>query len=187
MAAVLVLTPRLLVETGFVAAELPALRRLEVDETFFLETRLFPLRGFSLSVTVSTNVATALDAISFATAMFTLAASVNASGTDVISPFFSLPIVTSLPASGARHTSVDQEMEMSLSQTNQAPPIRFEGTSKKKLKPAVVVGWKRAGALEVPLIGNVEQLSAGLAVHGIDLVALEPAVGTGEADLMHPE
>jgi hypothetical protein len=98
LAAVLVLTPRLLVETGFVAAELPALRRLEVDETFFLETRLFPLRGFSLSVTVSTNVATALDAISFATAMFTLAASVNASGTDVISPFFSLPIVTSLPA-----------------------------------------------------------------------------------------
>jgi hypothetical protein len=72
---------------------------------------------------------------------------------------------------------------MSLSQTNQAPPIRFEGTSKKKLKPAVVVGWKRAGALEVPLIGNVEQLSAGLAVHGIDLLALEPAVGTGEADL----
>jgi hypothetical protein len=67
-------------------------------------------------------------------------------------------------------------MEMSLSQTNQAPPIRFEGTSKKKLKPAVVVGWKRAGALEVPLIGNVEQLSAGLAVHGIDLLALEPAV-----------
>jgi hypothetical protein len=30
-------------------------------------------------------------------------------------------------------------MEMSLSQTNQAPPIRFEGTSKKNLKPAVVV------------------------------------------------
>jgi len=95
LAAVLVLTPRLLVETGFVAAELPALRRLEVDEAFFLETRLFPLRGFSLSVTLSTNVATALDAISFATAMFILAASVNASGIDVISPFFSLPIVTS--------------------------------------------------------------------------------------------
>lgn len=96
MAAVLLLTPRLLVDTGFVAAELPALRRLEAVEAFFLETCLFPLRGFSLSVTVSTNVATALDAISFPTAMFILAASVNASDTDVISPFLSLPIATSL-------------------------------------------------------------------------------------------
>jgi hypothetical protein len=77
---------------------------LDAGETFVMETRLFALRGFSLPVTVSTNAVTALDAISFAAAMFILAASVNASDADVISPSFFLSIVTSLPASGARHT-----------------------------------------------------------------------------------
>jgi hypothetical protein len=76
---------------------------LDVGETFFLETRLFALRGCSRPVTVSTNAVTALDAISFAAAMFILAASVNASGADVISLSFRLSIVTSLPASGGRH------------------------------------------------------------------------------------
>jgi hypothetical protein len=42
----------LLVEAGFVAAALPALRRFEAGEAFFLETRVFSLRGFSLPVTV---------------------------------------------------------------------------------------------------------------------------------------
>jgi hypothetical protein len=102
LAAVLLLTLRLLVEAGFVAAELLALRRLDADEAFFLETRLFPLRGFSRPVMVSTSAVTALDAISFATAMFILAASVNASGTDVISSSFSLSICYSL-WSGRRH------------------------------------------------------------------------------------
>ena len=81
---------------GFVAAERLVLLRLEADEAFFLETRLFPLRGLSLPVTASTNAVTALDAISFVAAMFILAASVTASGSDVISPSFSLSIVTSL-------------------------------------------------------------------------------------------
>lgn len=69
MAAVL-LTLSLLVAAGFVAAELLAMRRFEAVEAFFLETRLFALRGFSLPVTVSTIAVTALDAISFAAAMF---------------------------------------------------------------------------------------------------------------------
>ena len=43
MAAVLL---RLLVETGFVAAELPALRRLEADEAFFLELVSFLFEAF---------------------------------------------------------------------------------------------------------------------------------------------
>ena len=90
MAAVLLLTLRLLVEARFVAAELLALRRLDEDEAFFLETRFFPLRCFSLPVAVSTNAVTALDAISFAAAKFILAASVNAPGTDAINPSFSL-------------------------------------------------------------------------------------------------
>jgi hypothetical protein len=96
LAAVLLLALRLVVEVGFVAAELLVLPRLDAEAAFFLETRLFPLRGFSLPVTVSTNAVTALDAISFAAAMFILAASVNASGTDLMSPSFSLSIVTSL-------------------------------------------------------------------------------------------
>ena len=119
--AVLLLTLRLLVEAGFVAAELLALRRLGADEAFFLETRLFPLRGFSLPVTVSTNAVTALDAISFATAMFILAASVNASGTDVISPSFSLSIVTSVSAS-ARRRKHDEGSSMSLSSSIKLHP-----------------------------------------------------------------
>jgi hypothetical protein len=102
LAAVLLLALRLVVEAGFVAVL--GLRRLDADEAFFLEARLFPLRGFSLLVTVSTNAVRALDAISFAIAMFILAASVKASGTDVISPSFSLSIVTSLSASGRLST-----------------------------------------------------------------------------------
>jgi hypothetical protein len=127
LAAVLLLTLRLLVEADFVAAELLALRRLEADEAFFVETRLFSLRGFSLPVTVSTNAVTALDAISFAAAMFILAASVNASGTDAISPSFSLSIVTSLSASARRHKH-DEGSSMSLSTSIKLHPIRFEGT-----------------------------------------------------------
>jgi hypothetical protein len=73
--------------------EFLVLPRLDAGETFFLETRLFPLRGFSLPATVSTNAVTALDAISFAAAMFILAASVNASGADVISPTFFCPLL----------------------------------------------------------------------------------------------
>jgi hypothetical protein len=46
--------------------------------------------GFSRPVTVSLKTVTALDAISFAAAMFILAASVNASGADVISLSFLL-------------------------------------------------------------------------------------------------
>jgi hypothetical protein len=106
LAAVLLLALRLVVEAGFVAAELLVLRCLDAEEAFFLEAPLFSLRGFSLPVTVSTNAVTALDAISFAAAMFILAASVNASGTDVISPSFSLSIFTSLPASGKRYTDL---------------------------------------------------------------------------------
>ena len=79
-------------------AERLVLLRLEADEAFFLETRLFPLRGFSLPVTASTNAVTALDAISFVAATFIFAASVNASGSDVISPSFSLSIVISVGA-----------------------------------------------------------------------------------------
>jgi hypothetical protein len=95
LAAVLLLTLRLAVEAGLVAAELLVLLRLEAEEAFFLETPLFPPR-FSLPVRVSTNAVTALDAISFVAAMFIWAASANASGSDVISPSFSLSIVTSL-------------------------------------------------------------------------------------------
>jgi hypothetical protein len=102
LAAVLLLTPRLLAEAGYVAVELLALRRLDADEAFFLETRLFAFRGFSLPMMVSTNVVTALDAISFAVARFILAASVNASGTSVPNPSFSLSILTSL---GAKRTT----------------------------------------------------------------------------------
>jgi hypothetical protein len=75
LAAVLLVALRLVAEADFVAAEVLALPRLDADEAFFLETRLFPLRGFSLPVTVSTNTVTALDAISFVAAMFILAAS----------------------------------------------------------------------------------------------------------------
>jgi hypothetical protein len=128
LAAVLLLAMRLLVEAGFVDAEL-----LDADEAFFLETRLFPLRGFSLPVTVSTNAVTALDAISFAAAMFILAASVSISGTDVISPSFSLSIFTSLPASGRRHKH-DEGSSMSLSQINQAPPQSLLKDFKKEAK-----------------------------------------------------
>jgi hypothetical protein len=102
---------RLVAEAGFVAAELLVLPRLDADEAFFSGTRLFPLRGFSLPVTVSTNAVTALDAISFVAAMFILAASVNASGIDVISPSFSLSIVTSLCSSGKRHTDLRRAVQ----------------------------------------------------------------------------
>ena len=105
MAAVL-LAPGLVVEASFVVAELPVLPRLDADDAFFFETRLFLLRGFSLPVTVSKNAVTVLDAISFAAAMFILAASVSASGIDLISPSFSLSIVTSLPESGRRHAEL---------------------------------------------------------------------------------
>ena len=74
----------------------------DAEEGFFLGTRRFPLRGFSLPMTVSTNEVTALVAASFVAAMFISAASAIASGTDEITPSFFLPIAISLPAPGKR-------------------------------------------------------------------------------------
>jgi hypothetical protein len=90
---------------GFLAAVPPLALRLVVEdaeEGFFLGTRRFPLRGFSLPMTVSTNEVTALVAASFVAAMFISAASAIASGTDEITPSFFLPIAISLPAPGKR-------------------------------------------------------------------------------------
>ena len=88
---------------GFLAAVPPLALRLvmeDAEEGFFLGTRRFPLRGFSLPMTVSTNEVTALVAVSFVAAMFILAASAIASGTDEITPSFFLSIAISLPAPG---------------------------------------------------------------------------------------
>ena len=91
------------------AAVLPLALRLVVEdaeEDFFLGTRRLPLRGFSLPMTVSTNEVTALVAVSFVAAMFILAASAIASGTDEITPSLFLCIAISLPAPGKRHNDL---------------------------------------------------------------------------------
>src|SRR5688572_8642861 len=76
-------------------------------------TSLSPLR-LSLPIAVSTNEVTALVAASFVAAMFILAASAIASGTDEITPSFFLPIAASLPAPGKPQNELGGPLPLSV-------------------------------------------------------------------------